>query len=1101
MAENKSENVHVEGTQQNTSQETTKTNPAKKTFRYGDKEYLIDDFLTLHRELERNFYEFARKQGHYDDASIEALRQAIAARINAIKNGQGFSADGRLDTDVVDNINIPVTDRKFRRQLRRDGKNTDAIQQDNTEAAIYYINKLMSQMDAYEGDPKEEWDIAKHGFEAYLTGHGYNPQDIFERYDIQDPNNPEAPRSFTQRLALLKDQLPKYRDWFVSKNFDLSKDNNDWNDKFLSELDALITNFDSRSKNINDLTASLRFLGSGDAYATAFTSDRWKLDQPAAASQQAARAAADQKKAEEEAKKKNEHFREFEDLAYSRRRSSTPTYYGSSSLKYDGEFIDAYGDLNSDQQASYGTYLGRDNEKWNNAFVSFATAHKNGTAYNDKNAGVLLQGTFINQPHLYTDLGDGNYLINDTVTEDGQGVIYNPEGQYTQSVFLGDYASTNDAVRRMYEQLAMDYANKKYGTSYENRTYALSQAEGGSLIPKHQAGSVVAFNWKSAEDAATDRAVQNGVHTKTQKAREQYIDPDNKSVDNPNAGLTAGQKARIGYAIADITSAVAAFFPGAGTVVSAATGLGSTFGNFISDWSDDAVTAGQMWRNLGMNLGMDVLGLVPGGGAASKMSKVVKSLKTVVPVVVALPGVASMLANTPEIAQSWKKVFDGDPADGGSKVTYQDYMNILQVLNVAAGSTNIARNVTKTRKMNKPASDKIAVEVTDKTGSRKALVLEGEDVKAFQTANKEGKAQEFINNIEGGSEFTINQTSKSNHGKFWGTGKDGKWHLFNEMPFARTATGSTTTLPVKTETMTTTWGKPVLDANGNPVTRDYVRVKGIATPDLMDADLVNLSRRPTKAQYIERKQGQVDQYISRLRAQAEKHKADIDTRLRPAHERVKTRLDETTTRKAQLEEDLQAQQTAIDKANADLANIAAWRSKRGKAKADQVINEAESRISALEQEKADILQGKSIARKKSDREAVEAIDKAIEVERGKIEEARASISANSKEAETSLNQRVTEASTKQNQLQVELSKLQDLLGRLTTGERVLRNRTTTHSDAYNRLANFKSIKRAWNDIELEFKPKEGSFDLDKLYKEGGTINRNKINKFLNYAKG
>ena len=198
---------------------------------------------------------------------------------------------------------------------------------------------------------------------------------------------------------------------------------------------------------------------------------------------------------------------------------------------------------------------------------------------------------------------------------------------------------------------------------------------------------------------------------------------------------------------------------------------------------------------------------------------------------------------------------------------------------------------------------------------------------------------------------------------------------------------------------------------------------------------------------------------------------------------------------------MQAQQTAIDKANADLANIAAWRSKRGKAKADQVINESEARITALEQEKADILQGKTVARKKSDREAIEAIDKAIEAERGKIEEARTSISANSKETEASLNQKVTEASTRQSELQVELSKLKDLLGRLTTGEQVLRNRTTTHSDAYNRLANFKSIKRTWNDIELEFKPKEGSFDLDKLYKEGGTINRNKINKFLNYAKG
>jgi hypothetical protein len=77
--------------------------------------------------------------------------------------------------------------------------------------------------------------------------------------------------------------------------------------------------------------------------------------------------------------------------------------------------------------------------------------------------------------------------------------------------------------------------------------------------------------------------------------------------------------------------------------------------------ADDAVSAGDMWKNFGMNLGMDALGLIPGGGVASKMGKIVKTLKGTVPLIIALPGVASMLANSPEIAKSWKKAFDGDP--------------------------------------------------------------------------------------------------------------------------------------------------------------------------------------------------------------------------------------------------------------------------------------------------------------------------------------------------------------------------------------------------------------------------------------------------------
>lgn len=1052
------------------------TKQEKQTFKWGDSEYLLDDLLKLHAEQEQNFYNFAKAKGSYDDAALTGLRSALTNRINAAKSGKAFSADGLLDTDTADNTSI---------QTQKKGlfKKEKYVEQDNTEWAKYYLNKLVGQLKPYKREDtisSKDWDISKHGFEAYLKGQGLDARDIFENYDLRDENNPDAARSYTQRDEQLRKHLGNYKTWLENKGFDFTKNDNEWDDNYMATLDSVI-NGDWTDRTA--LAASLRKLGSGN-YAVAFTSDRWDLSK----SDEELTEESKRKAVEKKEKEEKDKYAAFAKEAYANYRNLSDNNLG-------GIYFTSKGDGFFDMSDS-------EYEDWLNTHTNDPDAYMNQlqAKYYANPFDKTVAGEYLPLAGRFGALKevniDGKTWYYDPRTIDRKNnrlVIFDKETGEMKHTFLGDVTEEWNAIRKKWRQdNGYEDVADKY-TSYNEHGGVLSMQTGGGF------NLAQAVN-RDIESRNKARAAETGVTEEVQKARDRYINSDNKSIDNPDAGLTTGQKARIGYAIADITSAVSAFFPGAGTVVSAATGLGSTFGNFISDWSDDAVTAGQMWRNLGMNLGMDVLGLVPGGGAASKMSKVVKSLKTVVPVVVALPGVASMLANTPEIAQSWKKVFDGDPAKGGSKVTYQDYMNILQVLNVAAGGTNIARNVTKTRKMNKPASDKIAIDVTDKAGNRKALVLEGEDVKAFQTANKEGKAQEFINNIEGGSEFTINTVSKSNHGKFWGTGNDGKWHLFNEMPFAKTATGSASVLPVKTETMTTTWGKPVLDANGKPVTRDYVRVKGMATPDLMDTDLVNLSGRPTKAQYIERKQGQVDQYISRLRAQAEKHKMDIDTRLRPAHERVKTRLDETTAKKAKLEEDLQTQQAAIDQANADLANIAAWRSKRGKAKSKQVIRDSESKIEALEQEKADILQGRSVARKKSDREAVEAIDKAIEVEQIKIEEARASITNNSKDAETSLNQRVTDASTKQSQLQVELTKLQDLLERLTTGERVLRNRTITHSDAYNKLANFKSVKRTWNDIELEFKPKEGSFDLDKLYKEGGTINRNKINKFLSYAK-
>jgi hypothetical protein len=93
-------------------------------------------------------------------------------------------------------------------------------------------------------------------------------------------------------------------------------------------------------------------------------------------------------------------------------------------------------------------------------------------------------------------------------------------------------------------------------------------------------------------------------------------------------------------------------------------------------------------------------------------------------------------------------------------------MNILQVLNVAAGAVNIGRNVYQSSKKVTTKTDQIAVDVTDKSGKRRALVLEGDDATKFKEANESGKAQEFLDEIEGG--YKINEVTTGNHGKFWG---------------------------------------------------------------------------------------------------------------------------------------------------------------------------------------------------------------------------------------------------------------------------------------------------------------------------------------------
>lgn len=1048
----------------------------KKIFKYGDQEFALDDLLKLHTEQEHNFYNFAKTRGQYDDEALVGLRRALIARINAAKNGEAFSGDGILDTDKVDNTTITT-------QKKGLFKKEKYVEQDNTEWAKYYFNKLMSQLKPYQkSKDKDTWDIRKHGLEAYLTGQGLNAKDIFEKQDLQDENNPDNPRSFTERHNLLRNQLQGYKNWLQSKGFDFTKNDNEWDDDFMTSLDTLLNNQDWSNSAV--LAANLRKLGAGDNYTTAFTSDKWDLTKTNAQLDAEAKA----RKEREEQEKEASYLREWENYAYSKKRSGGPSYYSPFNYldsQFDGKYKDFrswYGDLNATERQKYGTYLGTDNSAWNNAWVKFTQALKDGTSYTDKNAGVLLQGAFETQPHLFLDLGDGNYLIKDSVNTDGQGMVYNPKNGYTGHVFLGDLATKHEDIRNEYKRLAYDYINKQHGTDYSSRQYVF--AEGGPLIPVHQFGGQANFNWGSTDEVVKPKAEENDVTIKTQRAKDQYLDSDNQSIDNPNAGWDAKHYARLGSAVADLGAAVAGFVPVYGTIASAILGVGSTITNFITDATDDAVTSDEMWSNLGLNLGMDVLGLIPGGGAASKMGKIIKTLKGTVPLIVALPGVASMLANSPEIAESWKKAFDGDSEDGGSKMDYQDYMNILQVLNVAAGATNISRNMYQSSKKSVAHSDKIAVDVQVKNKSgqagpqRKALIFEGEDAVKFKEANAEGKAQEFIDKIEGGNKYIINEVTSRNI-KPWSKGADGKRHLQN--PFGRTATGQAKVLEVR-------WEAP--SAN-NPKGRYYAET-GAWDADLVGKDLVRMKDKTTLDAWQKKHQSALDTQFTAWRQRAAAYKTTTD-RAEKLRQKVEAAIAAQTTQKQALDAELATQQRISQEAGSKSTRIQQWLDNGGTEASWKKIGEARTRIAEIDK----TLKKKSITND-------EAI--ALQTERAKLEkamhDAEIELTGNTPEAVQVLNDQVLKANSEQTRLQTETTKLQAMLDRLN------RHRTyfntiakAGNSNAYKSIRDFKAIKKKFNGTEYTFDVAPDLKKLDGLYKRGGSINRNKINKFLNYAKG
>ena len=65
---------------------------------------------------------------------------------------------------------------------------------------------------------------------------------------------------------------------------------------------------------------------------------------------------------------------------------------------------------------------------------------KTGVEYSDKNKGILLQRYFEDAPNGFTDLGNGTYLINESINDKGTGYVYDPKSGFLQKKHISEFA-------------------------------------------------------------------------------------------------------------------------------------------------------------------------------------------------------------------------------------------------------------------------------------------------------------------------------------------------------------------------------------------------------------------------------------------------------------------------------------------------------------------------------------------------------------------------------------------------------------------------------------------------------------------------------------
>lgn len=277
--------------------------------------------------------------------------------------------------------------------------------------------------------------------------------------------------------------------------------------------------------------------------------------------------------------------------------------------------------------------------------------------------------------------------------------------------------------------------------AYRDDPYSVRKAQ---IISRAQLG--MKLQTRAEKEAAKEKENKKALsNPNTPEDKKRQIASQRKPGDTE---FTATDIARISAAGMDVASALSAFAPVYGTAISAGSGLISSLTNFGADMFDKSVSAGDMWKNLGTNITMDAVGLVPGFGTAGKAGKITKTLVKYVPKIVTALSAANALS--PESRASWAKLASNE------SLTVKDWQNIAAGCSALAGvsrgavghfNAHTMAKGTKTKDFNITASDgkqyKVTAEQLETLKKQKSL----EDInKEFKKIYPDAELGSFFRN-------------------------------------------------------------------------------------------------------------------------------------------------------------------------------------------------------------------------------------------------------------------------------------------------------------------------------------------------------------------
>lgn len=406
-------------------------------------------------------------------------------------------------------------------------------------------------------------------------------------------------------------------------------------------------------------------------------------------------------------------------------------------------------------------------------------------------------------------IDDETYAIPGTYNYDNWSLVtYNPVSrQYKETSMLA-----NDALKKI------AYAE------YDRRKKTPTNKEGGVI--KLQYGGFV-------EDDSTYNAYREQFAKKREDKEKQVqakAKATNRSVEEVKEGerkpMADNQEwewddcIRLGAAGADVASIITSFVPGYGTIASAGLGVGSTLANFGADMKD-----GFQLRdlgNLGLGLGMDAVGLIPGLGAAGKGSKILKNLLKVAPKLMTAWSVSTSFA--PAI-QAFNKLKD----KGAKEMTVDDWKALANGLTAAAGATRWGAAAAK-NKINTNKYGTTTRTVTTKSG--KQVQMSEDEFQRIKRASGIKGQNEALQAVEGAKGEQLPTTFKKWYDvrrAYQGTPDVDKNTVINTDAMRRTAPDGTILRPTKFSNQGI-WRSAVNNSFGKNWEGDWFKNWGYAPP-------------------------------------------------------------------------------------------------------------------------------------------------------------------------------------------------------------------------------------------------------------------------------